>query len=289
MLEQPKSHVKINDPKVHRGFADFFAEKPKRGNKKMEAADYRSFCDVLEEQEEVGAPALPTASARTETHSPLEHLRLGLVGRLASFTTPYGERPIVYADWTASGRAHVDVESYVSSEVLPFYGNTHTTTSITGCQSTCFRHEARQVVAEAVNAKVRCWGKPSLGIGGVRGSARRSAECTPEGGRHPPPLTCAGNGAQVTGRAAEDVVLFTGSGATAAVNKLVQILGLHLPASSLGDEGRPVVLVGPMEHHSNLIPWRESSATVVQLPPGPDGETVQQPCCLGIQTRNFFF
>jgi len=63
-------------------------------------------------------------------------------------------RPIVYTDWTASGRAHAAVESYVTREVLPFYANTHTTTSVTGAQSTCFRHEARQMIAEAVNAKV---------------------------------------------------------------------------------------------------------------------------------------
>ena len=65
------------------------------------------------------------------------------------------ERPIVYADWTASGRAHRAVEDHVTTQVLPFYANTHTTTSVTGAQSTCFRHEARQMVAEAVNAKVR--------------------------------------------------------------------------------------------------------------------------------------
>jgi selenocysteine lyase/cysteine desulfurase len=47
------------------------------------------------------------------------------------------------------------VEAYVAREVLPFYANTHTTTSVTGAQSTCFRHEARQMVAEAVNAKVK--------------------------------------------------------------------------------------------------------------------------------------
>jgi hypothetical protein len=66
----------------------------------------------------------------------------------------------------------------------------------------------------------------------------------------------------VTGRAAEDVVLFTGSGCTSAINKLVKILGLHLPAPTKMDQVmdenmRPVVFVGPMEHHSNLLPWRE--------------------------------
>jgi hypothetical protein len=38
--------------------------------------------------------------------------------------------------------------------VLPMYANTHTTTSVCGLQSTCFRQEARQVIAQACNARV---------------------------------------------------------------------------------------------------------------------------------------
>ncbi len=78
----------------------------------------------------------------------------------------------------------------------------------------------------------------------------------------------------------DDVVLFTGSGATAAVNKLVGLLGLrideplerryrlsrHIPAGE-----RPVVLVSPYEHHSNELPWLESVAEVVEVALGADG------------------
>lgn len=82
-------------------------------------------------------------------------IRAGLVGRHALFRTPFGARmPVVYADWTATGRAVSQIERYLSDEVLPLFGNTHTTTSITGAQTTCFRHEARQIIAQAVNAKV---------------------------------------------------------------------------------------------------------------------------------------
>jgi selenocysteine lyase/cysteine desulfurase len=58
----------------------------------------------------------------------------------------------------------------------------------------------------------------------------------------------------------DDLVIFCGSGATAAVNKLVGILELRLPASldrryGLRDRiphgERPVVFAGPYEHHSN--------------------------------------
>jgi selenocysteine lyase/cysteine desulfurase len=68
----------------------------------------------------------------------------------------------------------------------------------------------------------------------------------------------------------EHVVIFTGSGATAAVNKLVAILDLRT-AVELPPDRRPVVFVGPYEHHSNELPWRESIADVVEIPLGPDG------------------
>lgn len=81
-------------------------------------------------------------------------IRAGLVGRNARFHTPFGHKPLVYADWTATGRPVAQIENHLRDEVMPLFGNTHTTTSITGAQTTCFRHEARQIIAEAVNAKV---------------------------------------------------------------------------------------------------------------------------------------
>lgn len=48
------------------------------------------------------------------------------------------------------------IERFMRNEVLPVYGNTHTTSSETGAQTTSFREEARHIIAEAVNAnKVR--------------------------------------------------------------------------------------------------------------------------------------
>ncbi|MGC3998158.1 MAG: aminotransferase class V-fold PLP-dependent enzyme [Anaeromyxobacter sp.] len=73
---------------------------------------------------------------------------------------------------------------------------------------------------------------------------------------------------------AEDVVLFVGSGATAAVNKLVGLLGLRIAeplerryrlSGAIPAAERPVVLVSPYEHHSNELPWLESVAEVVEV------------------------
>ena len=63
---------------------------------------------------------------------------------------------------------------------------------------------------------------------------------------------------------ADDVVIFCGSGATGAIDKLRRLL-------DLGGEERPVVFIGPYEHHSNELPWRESSAEVVTVREGADG------------------
>lgn len=66
---------------------------------------------------------------------------------------------------------------------------------------------------------------------------------------------------RAVGGTADDLVLFCGSGATAAVDKLTRLLGLRTPPAA----DRPVVLVGPYEHHSNELPWRESAADVVAV------------------------
>jgi hypothetical protein len=74
----------------------------------------------------------------------------------------YVSVPMVYCDQTASNRPLASVEKYIQDTCLPLYGNTHTNTSITGSQSTAFVAEARQVVAEGVNAKIT--GKAALDV-----------------------------------------------------------------------------------------------------------------------------
>src|SRR5690606_11003954 len=79
---------------------------------------------------------------------------------------------------------------------------------------------------------------------------------------------------------ADTVVIFTGSGSTGAIDKLVQILGLRVPAeldehhgikARMPEAQRPVVFIGPFEHHSNELPWRESIADVVTIREDADG------------------
>jgi len=76
---------------------------------------------------------------------------------------------------------------------------------------------------------------------------------------------------QAVGGTDQDLVVFCGSGATAAVAKLVGLL--ELGAGRPGPAGaRPVVFLGPFEHHSNLLPWRESPAEVVAVGEDASGQ-----------------
>lgn len=77
------------------------------------------------------------------------------------------------------------------------------------------------------------------------------------------------------------MVIFGGSGATGAIAKMIDILGIRIPAGldekyalsgHIPAAERPIILVGPYEHHSNEIPWRESVADVVEIPEDSAGQ-----------------
>jgi selenocysteine lyase/cysteine desulfurase len=74
------------------------------------------------------------------------------IGRNQKFTTPYGEKEIVYADWIASGRLYEDIEKKIAEDFGPFVGNTHTETSVTGTTMTRAYHEAKDIIKRHVNA-----------------------------------------------------------------------------------------------------------------------------------------
>ncbi len=73
-------------------------------------------------------------------------------------------------------------------------------------------------------------------------------------------------------------LVWCGTGSTAAIKRLQEMLGLALPSSirervlaTMTADERPVVFVGPYEHHSNEVTWRETLAEVVEIPLCPAG------------------
>ena len=69
----------------------------------------------------------------------ISYIRENIVGKETSFLSPFGRKRIVYCDYTASGKSLSFIEDFIAKEVLPLYGNTHTTTTVTSLQTTLYR------------------------------------------------------------------------------------------------------------------------------------------------------
>lgn len=151
----------------------------------------------------------------------IAHLREGVIGEGLPITGPFGVKPLIYADYIASGRALSQVEDFIGKIVLPVYANSHTQASYCGRFMTRLRAAARAWIARHCGADSRF------------------------------------------------EVIFTGAGATHGINRLVHLLGIA--TASQNNHSRPLILLGPYEHHSNILPWRESGAEVVEIPEGALG------------------
>ena len=81
-----------------------------------------------------------------------ERFRNGILGIDKTITTPFGEKQLIYADWTASGRLYRDIEEKLLNEIGPYVANTHTETTFTGSSMTHAYHEARNIIKKHVNA-----------------------------------------------------------------------------------------------------------------------------------------
>jgi selenocysteine lyase/cysteine desulfurase len=181
---------------------------------------------------------------KDEQDMDFQFLRDQLIGADAQISTPFGERLMVYGDYTASGRCLALVERYLLN-LQRIYANSHTEDDLTGRSMTNLLEEAEHHIKASVNA----------------GPDGRIISC--------------------------------GTGATGAIDKFQQIIGVALPPATrqklelllkqcVGPEReagfreflkhrQPVVFVGPYEHHSNEISWREILCTVVPVALADDG------------------
>lgn len=91
-----------------------------------------------------------TQTGRLEKY--FEPFRRNVIGYDQTFRTPYGEKPIIYADWTASGRLYRPIEEQLAKEIGPFVGNTHTETTVTGQVMTMAYHRAKEIIKDHLGA-----------------------------------------------------------------------------------------------------------------------------------------
>jgi len=167
----------------------------------------------------------------------LDIIRNEIIGNDLAFDTPFGKRHLLYVDYTASGRAVKSIENKIQN-ILNSYGNTHTEDDYSGKYLTQLLKQAEEKIKKIINA-------------GDNGK-----------------------------------IIMVGSGATGALKKLQEIIGVYIPPLtkeriynsiekcnksqsneiiSNMEKCRPVVFIGPYEHHTNELMWRESFAEVVVI------------------------
>ena len=62
------------------------------------------------------------------------------------------QTPIIYADWTASGRLYRPIEEFICNQLGPYIANTHTEATLTGSTMTNAYHDAQAGIKSHVNA-----------------------------------------------------------------------------------------------------------------------------------------
>lgn len=172
----------------------------------------------------------------------IDFLRSEIIGNCSVYNTPFGTRNLFYADYTASGRNLRFLENKLI-DIEKSYANTHTTDDYSGRCLTDLLHGAEKRIKD------------------------------------------------LTGATDEYKIISVGSGSTGALKRLQEILGIYIPphtkdrifSSIKGlnckdctvldkiNIDRPVVFIGPYEHHTNELMWREAFAEIVVIELDPSG------------------
>lgn len=180
--------------------------------------------------------------------------RNNIIGIEARFETPYGVKQMIYADWTASGRAYAPIEERIQKEIMPLLANTHTETTVTGTAMTKAYEKAKQIIKQHVHA-----GSDDVLIfagSGMTGAVNKLQRLL--GLRIP-----------------ERIMDYVKEGSLPSEEELKnRKLSIHSLFSNYLDVDplrKPVVFVSHMEHHSNQTSWLETIADVEIIPNDENG------------------
>lgn len=183
-----------------------------------------------------------------------EKFRKNIIGNDQLFISPLGEKKIIYADWTASGRCYLPIEESLQKDLMPFLANTHTETTVTGTLMTKAYEEAKQIVKKHVGADeddalIFC----GSGMTGAVNKLQRIL------------------GLKMPERIMDYVqkeMIPKGENLKDNVRSIHQFFNNYL---QIDDELKPIVFVTHMEHHSNQTTWLETIATVEIIKSDEDG------------------
>jgi selenocysteine lyase/cysteine desulfurase len=161
--------------------------------------------------------------------------RDNIIGNRQRFESPLGAQEILYADWTASGRAYRPIEEKLQNDIMPFVANTHTASTVTGQLMTNAYAEAKAIIKQHVNAD----------------------------SNHT--LLFCGSGMTAAVNKLQRIL------GIRIPERLADYLKPSNKYPSIKEALRPVVFITHMEHHSNQLSWLETIATVEIINPDKDG------------------
>lgn len=161
---------------------------------------------------------------------------------------------MIYADWTASGRAYKPIEDRLVNEIMPLLGNTHTETTVTGTAMTRAYEASKQIIKKHVNAS-----KDDVLIfagSGMTGAVNKLQRLL---------------GLRIPERIMDYVKPGTLPSQEELKGSALKIHSLFSNYLEVDDNLKPVIFVSHMEHHSNQTSWLETIADVVIIPNNENG------------------
>lgn len=161
--------------------------------------------------------------------------RCNTIGHQQIFESPFGNKQIIYADWTASGRDYHPIEECIQKRIMPFVGNTHTEATITGTLMSRAYHEAKVIIKGHIHAN------------------KDDA------------LIFCGSGMTSAVNKLQRIL------GIRLPERAMDYLRINSERFQLDEELRPIVFVTHMEHHSNHTSWLETMATVEIIQPDENG------------------